>query len=389
MRKPRTPRSFPSISFLEAIVIAEAISHFAAGQRIRRLTLFENMKRSAESSTSRQLVTASAQYKLTIGSYSADYLELTPEGKLAAGDPSLGVTRLAARLQLAIAEVAPFNKIYEQFKDNRLPQSSVLKDFARDNALVPDEHVDECVETFLVNARDLGLLRTYAGAERLLTLELALDEYGDNTSADTSSSETPPEPEPRQVGLIVAPTKDGVRTRPSEIIAGASNLENVCFLITPIGGDDSEQRKHADLVFGSLIEPALTELGLRLVRADRISSPGMITSQVIEHIVKSKLVIADLSFGNPNVFYELALRHATRKPAVQLIRKGDKLPFDVGQFRTIQIDMTDIFTFVPQLDLHRSEIARQCRLALDAGGEAESPLSRFYPNFWDSIQAVN
>jgi hypothetical protein len=65
----------------------------------------------------------------------------------------------------------------------------------------------------------------------------------------------------------------------------------------------------------------------------------MITGQVIDHVSRAKLVIADLSFANPNVYYELALRHATRKPIVQVIRTSDRLPFNVGQFRTVTIGM--------------------------------------------------
>jgi hypothetical protein len=47
--------------------------------------------------------------------------------------------------------------------------------------------------------------------------------------------------------------------------------------------------------------------------------------------------------------------------------------------------MTDIYTLIPQLDFYRQEIARQCRAALSEGATAESPLSLFYPQFWDEI----
>jgi hypothetical protein len=163
------------------------------------------------------------------------------------------------------------------------------------------------------------------------------------------------------------------------------DLSKVCFIVSPIGADGSEQRQHANLVLGSLIEPALQELGLKPVRADQISKPGLITGQVIEHIAKAALVIADLSFANPNVYYELALRHAARRPVVQITRSSDKLPFDVGQYRTVTIDMTNIYTLVPQLDLHRQEIARQCRAALNEGVPSLTQLSLFYPQFWDHI----
>jgi hypothetical protein len=174
---------------------------------------------------------------------------------------------------------------------------------------------------------------------------------------------------------------------PARVLQEAADLSNVCFLVSPIGAENSEQRKHANLVLGSLLEPALEGLGLRLVRADRISKPGMITAQVIDHLVRAPLVVADLSFGNPNVYYELALRHASHRPVVQLIRSADHLPFDVGQFRTVVLDMTDIYSLVPQLESYRAEIARQCRAAMDQASAFDSPLSLFYPEFWKQFGA--
>ena len=61
----------------------------------------------------------------------------------------------------------------------------------------------------------------------------------------------------------------------------------------------------------------------------RAPRPGLITAQVIQNLVEWELVIADLSEHNPNVFYELAVRHALKKPIVQLIQAGQKIPFDV------------------------------------------------------------
>lgn len=51
------------------------------------------------------------------------------------------------------------------------------------------------------------------------------------------------------------------------------------------------------------------------------------------------------------------------------------------------LDMTDIFSLVPQIESYRAEIARQCRAALEEEGPAESPLSLFYPNFWKQFEA--
>ena len=147
--------------------------------------------------------------------------------------------------------------------------------------------------------------------------------------------------------------------------------DRICFVISPIGDPDSETRKRSDQVFKHVIAPAVLALGYRAVRADHISEPGMITSQVIQHIVDDPLVIADLTDRNPNVFYELAIRHAIRKPLVQLIRKGDTIPFDVAGTRTIHVDHRDL----DSVDTAKNEIQAQVKsLELDAS-KLETPIS--------------
>ena len=106
----------------------------------------------------------------------------------------------------------------------------------------------------------------------------------------------------------------------------------------------------------------------------------MISGQVIEYILKSRLVVADLSFHNPNVFYELCLRHVTGRPTVHIIRKGDKIPFDIGNFRTIEIAMDDKYHLVAELDVYRAEIANQARQVLASDHSRDNPILAFCPN---------
>jgi hypothetical protein len=106
----------------------------------------------------------------------------------------------------------------------------------------------------------------------------------------------------------------------------------------------------------------------------------MIGKQVLEHILKARLVIADLSFHNPNVFYELCLRHATRLPTVQVIRASEGIPFDIDQYRTIKINTKDLYGFLPKLQTYTSEIANQVRGALKDADAVDSPISMYYPS---------
>ena len=120
------------------------------------------------------------------------------------------------------------------------------------------------------------------------------------------------------------------------------DAETICFVISPIGGEGTETRDRADQVMRHVIEPAARFFNYKVIRADAISTPGMITHQVLEHVLESQLVIADLTDSNPNVFYELAVRHFVHKPYIQLIDRTQSLPFDVAGYRTVFFDLSSL-----------------------------------------------
>lgn len=108
-----------------------------------------------------------------------------------------------------------------------------------------------------------------------------------------------------------------------------------CFVITPIGDENSFIRRHIDGVINAAIRPALEE-NYEVKVAHEFTSPGSINKQVIIEIYTADLVIANLTELNPNVMYELAIRHALRKPVIMIMESGtNKLPFDVVSERTI------------------------------------------------------
>jgi hypothetical protein len=375
VRRKRVQRDFPAATFEEALELALAIQKHASGQKIRRLTLFELMQRSAESGTSRQLVTNSSKYGLTIGSYKAEHLELTPDGYTATADDVPEREKIRARFKLAIEQITPFKKLYERYINNRLPAKNVMVDFLKDEGMHQDV-VSECVETFLLNAKFVRILQNIAGAERLVTLDHVLDQAPAATRSNSPAApKTLPEPEKIQHNLI---TPETTIAPPISLEVSADPWSSICFYITPIGAEDTEQRIHSDLFLGSIVEPALEEFGLKVVRGDRIEEAGMITRQEIHYVMRSRLVVADLSFHNPNVFYELALRHVSGLPTVQIIRASEQVPFDVGQMRTVRIDTSSIYTLVPQLEVYRTEITNQVRRALENSEVADNPFTAFY-----------
>ncbi len=151
----------------------------------------------------------------------------------------------------------------------------------------------------------------------------------------------------------------------------AETTKKACFVIAPIGETESETRKRSDQVLKHIITPAAEACGYKTTRADQISEPGMITSQVIQKIVDDPLVIADLTERNPNVFYELAIRHVIRKPLVQIIKKGEQIPFDVAGTRTIHVDHHDL----DNVEEAKEEIIAQIK-SIDKGSSIqETPIS--------------
>lgn len=113
-----------------------------------------------------------------------------------------------------------------------------------------------------------------------------------------------------------------------------------CFVISPIGPEGSDIRKHADEVFEFLIAPVLEGYGITPIRSDQIREPGKISDQMYREIFAADLCIAVLTDSNPNVYYELAVAQAASRPVITLIKKGQPLPFDVRDLRTIEYDLS-------------------------------------------------
>ena len=266
-KRTRTQRTYPAGPFMEVTKLGEAVLRLA-GDKIRRLTLLEKLELSPTSSTTQMLITTSSKYGITKGSFVADWLELTPLGKIACDSSMSPRARLEAQFKLAIQGIAPFNALYEEYAGKRLAAPEVMHDFLDSKSELGVTDKAECVDIFVVNIKDLGLLRTIAAAETLIPIDQALDEAGSK----------PPTGPPLQG----KPSETG---KPTQAIS--TDWATTCFYVTPIGDPDSP-RKHSDLFKSSIIEPAMKDLGLRVVRADEMENPGMIATSIMQHLRRNR-----------------------------------------------------------------------------------------------------
>lgn len=110
--------------------------------------------------------------------------------------------------------------------------------------------------------------------------------------------------------------------------------KKTCFVITPIGDNNSEIRRHIDGIIDQAIIPAFEEK-YDIDVAHRKYELGSINERVIRSVFEADLVVANLTQINPNVMFELAIRYSHGKPAIVIAEEGTKLPFDIIDENTL------------------------------------------------------
>jgi hypothetical protein len=105
-----------------------------------------------------------------------------------------------------------------------------------------------------------------------------------------------------------------------------------------------------DTLYQEVIRPRATDLGLNVVRIDEVTVPGIIFEDIKREITEAKIVIAEITAPNQNVFYELGYAHALNKPTILLAQRGKELPFDIRSYRVIFYD--DSIGGKPALEQH-------------------------------------
>jgi hypothetical protein len=133
--------------------------------------------------------------------------------------------------------------------------------------------------------------------------------------------------------------KQPKKGKPSKSPLGIKKSKNVrgkrskgdCFVIMPFGG-------WLDDYYDDIYVPAIEFSGLNPHRADDLFRPSTIVNDIWIYTKKAKLLIADVSGKNPNVFYELGLAHALAKPVILVAESIEDIPFDLRALRVIIYD---------------------------------------------------
>jgi hypothetical protein len=153
----------------------------------------------------------------------------------------------------------------------------------------------------------------------------------------------------------------------------------LCFVIGPIGEPETDERTHADWLLDGIIRPVMNDYSQFLVkRADQDARPGLIDTQVINDLLNADLVIADLSFLNPNAFYEIGIRHMAVKPIIHMQLTTEELPFDVSLYRVVRFSRIKI----QEIEKAKSELKGAIDAVLAPDYQVENPVTHARGRIW-------
>jgi hypothetical protein len=175
----------------------------------------------------------------------------------------------------------------------------------------------------------------------------------------------------------------GSDDRPEGSGSTETGNRQLCFVLMPFGRktDASGMTIDFDSVYEQLIAPAVRAADLEVIRADEELVGGIVHKPMFERLILCEYAVADLTFANANVFYELGVRHAVRPySTVLLFGAGTRLPFDV------QLDRALPYPLSANGELQDPEPARQQltdRLLAAREASVDSPVFQLVDGFPD------
>lgn len=206
----------------------------------------------------------------------------------------------------AVLAAPEISEVYTHYRGEYLPDDGFFEHALEDKFSIPKEKVAEFKEVFLSS----------------LQSALLVEKKDDNKYRILDSAEGGEES-----AVTIKKLSSGAK-----VSAG-----DTCFVVMPFASPIGDYYKH-------IYEPAIAKAGMRAVRADAdIFGTGKIIDQIWTGINAAKVLVAEMTTRNPNVFYELGLAHALDKPVVLVSSNEEDVPFDLKHIRVIYYDVSDPF----------------------------------------------
>jgi hypothetical protein len=208
----------------------------------------------------------------------------------------------------AVLRAPIISDVYKHYRGENLPDDQFLKNTVVDTYKVPADKFEEFKTIFLESLESARLLSKHGDKVRIV---------------DFSTEEVPKDEKSDRIKKL----ERAAKIDPSD----------TCFVMQPFA-------LPLGTYYEKIYKPAIEKAGLTPVRADAdIFGTGKIMDQVWTGLNAAKVLVAELTSRNPNVFYELGLAHALKKPVVLISSNEEDVPFDLHHIRVIYYDVTDPF----------------------------------------------
>lgn len=208
----------------------------------------------------------------------------------------------------AVLNAPDFSDVYKHYRGENLPDAQFFDNALVDTFHVPESKLSEFKRIFIDVLNEANLLEEHG--DKFRVVDISVDQPSGKGTTDIA----------KKIGKSVK-----------------INAEDSCFVIMPFAAPLGNH-------YTQIFEPAIEKAGLRPLRADNdIFATGKIMDQVWRGISSAKVLVAELTSRNPNVFYELGIAHAMKKPVVLISSNEGDVPFDVRHIRVIYYDVNDPF----------------------------------------------
>ena len=307
--KPSAKRkawTFPKNTLEEALKVARAVEDKNAGNPMRAADLGKALGFNRPADWRLQdLLKSANQYGLTSGSGANATVELAPVGEDIVAPSSSGQRQQA--LLNAFRNVEDFRKVEEFYGGKKLPEDEFFENTLVRDFSVPRDRVSTFIDVFTSNLR---YIKPFTGLS---------SESQESVPSNVEATDD------EHRATSTARNVEGERVR---------EFLDTCFVMMPFG-------EWFNRYYQEIYIPAIREAGFEPVRGDELFTTGSVVEQIWEQVNKSPVFLADLTGKNANVFYELGLAHAARKPVVFTASNIDDVPFDLRHLRVIVYDIRE------------------------------------------------